>query len=645
MAYADQGSITLSAPSGTVFPAQALTITDLTTGQNLGSTFGPDSGVPASTQTWTVGQTIPAGHKIRATITNVTNPGSASTANQIAIDTSTDTGGNSTTYTTSAGTAVAPGDVRVSNPAPGASGVTYAVEFTTSPSGLLYADQGSITLTGPSGTVFPNQVMGITDLTTGQNLGSTFGPNGGTPGRTESWPVGQTIPAGHKIRAVINNVTNPPTGTYQLGVTTSSDDATAQSTPYTIGGSQPPTPPTVTGISPTSGPAAGGTPVTITGTGFTGATAVAFGGQAVAPNVVSDTQISATSPPGAGTVDVTVTGPGGTSATSNADKFTYNQPPPQTKPPTATPSAPAPTGPTTAELSGTATPNGLPSTAHWEYGLDAAYRGPGFAGSIFDQTTSPQSVGNDFSPHAVPASLTNLVPNALYHARLVVTNNDGTTTSNDQTFLTPKAPAPPAPVVGQKENVAPVGTVFFLENGRFVKLTQARQLPTNTVLDTRKGSVALVAASGGSGKATDVKAKSGKKTGKTFTGTFGGAVFKLTQTKSGADAGTTTLTLIEGGLQGAPTYASCKAKRAGDAHAALSSRILQTLRSRASGRFRTRGRYAAGTVRGTQWTTADRCDGTLIAVQVHAVQVTDFVKHKTVLVRAGHSYLAKAPGH
>jgi hypothetical protein len=39
----------------------------------------------------------------------------------------------------------------------------------------------------------------------------------------------------------------------------------------------------------------------------------------------------------------------------------------------------------------------------------------------------------------------------------------------------------------------------------------------------------------------------------------------------------------------------------------------------------------------------DRCDGTLIAVQVHAVQVTDIVKHKTVLVRAGHSYLVRAP--
>jgi hypothetical protein len=32
----------------------------------------------------------------------------------------------------------------------------------------------------------------------------------------------------------------------------------------------------------------------------------------------------------------------------------------------------------------------------------------------------------------------------------------------------------------------------------------------------------------------------------------------------------------------------------------------------------------------------------VIAVQVHAVQVTDFVKHITLLVRAGHHYLALA---
>ena len=84
--------------------------------------------------------------------------------------------------------------------------------------------------------------------------------------------------------------------------------------------------PAVTGVSPASGPVAGGTTVTITGTGFTAATAVDFGSIA-ADNMVIDaagTQITATSPPeSAGAVDVTVTGPAGTSATSSADQFRY----------------------------------------------------------------------------------------------------------------------------------------------------------------------------------------------------------------------------------------------------------------------------------------------------------------------------------
>ena len=97
-------------------------------------------------------------------------------------------------------------------------------------------------------------------------------------------------------------------------------DARAQVRPTTV----TPVPPTVTSISPTSGPAAGGTPVTITGNNFTGATAVRFGGTpATLFTVDSGTSITATSPAGIGTVDVTVTNADGTSATSSADQFSY----------------------------------------------------------------------------------------------------------------------------------------------------------------------------------------------------------------------------------------------------------------------------------------------------------------------------------
>lgn len=82
--------------------------------------------------------------------------------------------------------------------------------------------------------------------------------------------------------------------------------------------------PSVAAVVPSGGPAAGGTAVTITGRGFTGAQAVSFG-QAWARSfeVVSDTQILATAPAGQGTVDVTVTTTGGSSAATPRDRFTY----------------------------------------------------------------------------------------------------------------------------------------------------------------------------------------------------------------------------------------------------------------------------------------------------------------------------------
>ncbi len=82
--------------------------------------------------------------------------------------------------------------------------------------------------------------------------------------------------------------------------------------------------PTVSGISPASGTRAGGTPVTITGSGFWGASEVRFGAAAAtAISVVSDTEVRATTPAGVDSVHVTVTTAGGVSATSASDLFTY----------------------------------------------------------------------------------------------------------------------------------------------------------------------------------------------------------------------------------------------------------------------------------------------------------------------------------
>ncbi len=71
--------------------------------------------------------------------------------------------------------------------------------------------------------------------------------------------------------------------------------------------------PSISGFAPTSGPEAGGTTVVITGSGFSGATAVQFGGTAAASFVVnSATQITAVSPAGTGSVNISVTTANGT---------------------------------------------------------------------------------------------------------------------------------------------------------------------------------------------------------------------------------------------------------------------------------------------------------------------------------------------
>ena len=80
--------------------------------------------------------------------------------------------------------------------------------------------------------------------------------------------------------------------------------------------------PVVTAIAPASGPATGGTAVTVTGSGLAGGT-VAFGGTVAAGASCDSTSCTVISPPGTGTVDVTVTTAGGTSAAGRADQFTY----------------------------------------------------------------------------------------------------------------------------------------------------------------------------------------------------------------------------------------------------------------------------------------------------------------------------------
>ncbi|MFD5393302.1 IPT/TIG domain-containing protein [Streptomyces sp. NPDC127097] len=78
--------------------------------------------------------------------------------------------------------------------------------------------------------------------------------------------------------------------------------------------------PTLSSLSPASGPTSGGNTVTLTGTNFLGATSVKFGANVATILTVTATQITVIAPANTGTVAVTVTTPGGT---SNALSYTY----------------------------------------------------------------------------------------------------------------------------------------------------------------------------------------------------------------------------------------------------------------------------------------------------------------------------------
>jgi hypothetical protein len=97
--------------------------------------------------------------------------------------------------------------------------------------------------------------------------------------------------------------------------------------------------------------------------------------------------------------------------------------------------------------------------------------------------------------------------------------------------------------------------------------------------------------------------------------------------------------MVESAFKGSPSQAICTAGGACDAQAAR-SKVIQLLHASAHGKFTTRGRYSAAPVRGTVWTMTARCGGTLTHVVSDSVVVTDFIRHRAVVLHAGQSHLA-----
>lgn len=221
------------------------------------------------------------------------------------------------------------------------------VEFgTTNATSVTYNSATSLTVVSPVGT-------GTVDVT----VTTTAGTSGTSPSDQFTYVAAPTVtslsvgngPASGGTTVVITGLNFTSTATVKFGttpaasvsyisatslsVTSPAGSGTVDVTVTTSGGTsaitsadhfyyQPLLLPTVTHLSPPSGPT--GTSVTITGTAFTPSATVKFGAtSATGVTYNSATSLTATAPAGSGIVDVTVTTSGGTSATSSADRFTY----------------------------------------------------------------------------------------------------------------------------------------------------------------------------------------------------------------------------------------------------------------------------------------------------------------------------------
>ncbi len=193
------------------------------------------------------------------------------------------------------------------------SGSFYAVYFGGLVPGAPLPGSPTITSVAPSSGSLSG---GNTVTITGTNLtGATSVTFGGTASASftvvNSTTITAVVPGGAAIGSVSVMVVTP-------------NGSNTVNTLYSYSIAVP----TVTSVSPSSGPPTGGNTVTITGTGFTGATSVTFGGTA-SPNftVVNDTTIVATVPSGtSGPASVIVTTPGGSNTPNTV--YTYVIPTP-----------------------------------------------------------------------------------------------------------------------------------------------------------------------------------------------------------------------------------------------------------------------------------------------------------------------------
>jgi PKD repeat protein len=160
-----------------------------------------------------------------------------------------------------------------------------------------------------------------TSLTGTAPLTVTFTDTSTNSPTSWNWSFGDGSLVNATVRNPVHTYISAGNYTVALNVKNAAGSGSVIKTNYIRATSKPPT---VTSISPTSGPAAGGTTVTIIGSGFTSASKVMFGTTpGTGLQVTNDKTIIVISPAGTGTVDVHVTTPGGPSVIETGNKFTY----------------------------------------------------------------------------------------------------------------------------------------------------------------------------------------------------------------------------------------------------------------------------------------------------------------------------------
>jgi hypothetical protein len=171
----------------------------------------------------------------------------------------------------------------------------------------------------------------------------------------------------------------------------------------------------------------------------------------------------------------------------------------------------------------------------------------------------------------------------------------------------------------------------------FVPFAGAANIPVGSQLDTRKGRVALTSAATTGGA-------------KTQTSDFYDGIFQVKQSVPKRKPRKPTALITDVVMKGQTARSQCaplKGARAASVSAAKKKKkgpkaVLGKLWGSGKGKFRTGGKYSSATVRGTIWLVEDRCEGTFTKVRRGTVQVRDLRRKKTVTVKAGHSYLARA---